>query len=399
MAAVSLGTLPGATGGGYLSEAAAVSADGLTVVGSGVNATPTGLGVAWTLADGITAPLAIIDAGTPSGNAFAVSGSGSMIAGNANNAGLIEPVLWDDVGGVTGLGFLATKVWGSAYGISAGGTVVAGTCGANPAAGRLAFRWTLAGGMVSLGTLAGDTESQGNAISGDGLTIVGTSIGTDYHAFAWTAAGGMVDLGNLAGATTNQAQGVSADGSVIVGSSGFAGFVWTADGMVDVGFLPGGNHCNLSAVSADGLTAVGYANATDGNFRAVVWTAAGGLVDLGFLATGDDSLASGVSADGKVVVGTANSTAGGDHYAVIWSLSTTPTYIAPPIVSLDWSDDRGHSFSNPVSQSMGRTGEYLVSLQWQRLGLARDRVFRISWSSPTRTVLQGAWVDAHPADS
>lgn len=77
----------------------------------------------------------------------------------------------------------------------------------------------------------------------------------------------------------------------------------------------------------------------------------------------------------------------------------TPTYIAPATVSLDWSDDRGHSYGSPVIQSMGATGRYLTSLQWQRLGMARDRVFRISWSSPTRTVLQGAWVDAHPADS
>jgi len=77
----------------------------------------------------------------------------------------------------------------------------------------------------------------------------------------------------------------------------------------------------------------------------------------------------------------------------------TPTYIAPATVSLEWSDDRGHSWGSPVSQSMGATGRYLTSLQWQRLGTSRDRVFRISWSSPTRTVLQGAWVDAHPADS
>jgi hypothetical protein len=71
----------------------------------------------------------------------------------------------------------------------------------------------------------------------------------------------------------------------------------------------------------------------------------------------------------------------------------------PPQISLSWSDDRGHNWGSPVLQSMGASGEYLKSLQWQRLGLARDRVFRIQWSTPYQTALQGFWVDAHPADS
>lgn len=69
------------------------------------------------------------------------------------------------------------------------------------------------------------------------------------------------------------------------------------------------------------------------------------------------------------------------------------------LVSLDWSDDRGHSWGNPVTISIGEAGEYINSLQWQRLGMARDRVFRLTWSSPTATVLQGAWIDATPAGS
>jgi hypothetical protein len=63
-------------------------------------------------------------------------------------------------------------------------------------------------------------------------------------------------------------------------------------------------------------------------------------------------------------------------------------------VFLEWSDDRGHTFGNPVGQRMGNRGEYLASLQWQRLGYARDRVFRISWSCPAKTALQGAWIEA-----
>jgi hypothetical protein len=68
-------------------------------------------------------------------------------------------------------------------------------------------------------------------------------------------------------------------------------------------------------------------------------------------------------------------------------------------ISLRWSDDRGHSFGNPVLQSIGDVGEYLTSLQWQRLGYARDRVWELSWSVPMSTALLGAWVDATVASS
>jgi hypothetical protein len=70
-----------------------------------------------------------------------------------------------------------------------------------------------------------------------------------------------------------------------------------------------------------------------------------------------------------------------------------------PQVFLAWSDDRGHLFSNPVGNSIGASGEYLSSVQFQRLGLARDRVYSVFWSTPYRTCLQGAWLTVTPAQS
>lgn len=67
--------------------------------------------------------------------------------------------------------------------------------------------------------------------------------------------------------------------------------------------------------------------------------------------------------------------------------------VAGDQVFLSWSDDRGHSWSNPVGQPIGARGDYLASIQWQRLGLARDRVFRLTWSVPVATALQGAFVE------
>lgn len=69
----------------------------------------------------------------------------------------------------------------------------------------------------------------------------------------------------------------------------------------------------------------------------------------------------------------------------------------PPMVSLRWSDDRGKSWGNPVMSTLGQTGETLTSIQFQRLGYSRDRVFELSWSAPVKTALNGAFVDAAPA--
>jgi hypothetical protein len=70
---------------------------------------------------------------------------------------------------------------------------------------------------------------------------------------------------------------------------------------------------------------------------------------------------------------------------------------APPEIRLRWSDDRGRSWGNAVVGSLGKAGEYLTSIQYQRLGYARDRVFELSWSAPVKTALNGAWVDVSRA--
>lgn len=71
----------------------------------------------------------------------------------------------------------------------------------------------------------------------------------------------------------------------------------------------------------------------------------------------------------------------------------------PAMVSLRWSDDRGASFGDPVLMPLGMAGQYDTTIQWWGLGVARDRVFEISWSAPVRTALNGAWVDPIPHKS
>ncbi len=62
-------------------------------------------------------------------------------------------------------------------------------------------------------------------------------------------------------------------------------------------------------------------------------------------------------------------------------------------VSLRWSDNAGRSYGEAVLQSFGNTGNYLTSMQWNRLGLARDRVYEFSWSAPVKTALQGVYLE------
>ncbi len=62
-------------------------------------------------------------------------------------------------------------------------------------------------------------------------------------------------------------------------------------------------------------------------------------------------------------------------------------------VSLRWSDNAGRSYGEAVLQSLGETGNYIASMQWNRLGLARDRVYEVSWSAPVKTSVQGAYLE------
>ena len=64
-----------------------------------------------------------------------------------------------------------------------------------------------------------------------------------------------------------------------------------------------------------------------------------------------------------------------------------------PEVYLDWSDDKGVTYGNAVSQSMGKTGQYLTVPSWNRLGQARDRVFRVKSSANAKTAINGAFID------
>lgn len=66
------------------------------------------------------------------------------------------------------------------------------------------------------------------------------------------------------------------------------------------------------------------------------------------------------------------------------------------VVNLRWSDDRGASYGQPLAATMGTT---LTSLSFRRLGMSRDRVWELSWTSDVKTALNGAFVDYVPSST
>lgn len=83
------------------------------------------------------------------------------------------------------------------------------------------------------------------------------------------------------------------------------------------------------------------------------------------------------------------------HDQFVCSMMTAPPGLNPDQVSLVWSDDGGQTWGTPLVQTVnGATnGQY----SWRRLGLSRDRVYRLSWTAQGETALQGAWVEASPS--
>jgi len=68
-----------------------------------------------------------------------------------------------------------------------------------------------------------------------------------------------------------------------------------------------------------------------------------------------------------------------------------------PQAMLKWSDDSGHTWSNPVWRSMGQLGEYDYVTKWNRLGSVRSPNSRVYWveiTDPVKRVITDAYLAA-----
>jgi len=77
-----------------------------------------------------------------------------------------------------------------------------------------------------------------------------------------------------------------------------------------------------------------------------------------------------------------------------FSASFAGAALSPDTLQLDWSDDAGQTYGTPVPQTINNQtdGQY----QWRRLGYARDRVYRLTWSGQGECALNGAYIDIIP---
>jgi hypothetical protein len=67
-----------------------------------------------------------------------------------------------------------------------------------------------------------------------------------------------------------------------------------------------------------------------------------------------------------------------------------------PQAMLQVSRDNGHTWGNERWVSMGAIGKYKARVKWNRLGAARDFVFKIRVTDPVKFVLTGGSIEAEP---
>ena len=304
------------------SPATALSSDGSTVVGFSRGVAPT-RAWRWTAADGRT-DLPPLTEASPQSRAHGVSADGLFAVGFDSGA-----VLWRGSDEVTSLG-----PRGIGYGVSRDGSIVVGSRARadDPSGPGFPGRWVIGdGGAVTYEELS-PSGDRAWAVTPDGRVIVGDA----GLAFRWTEAQGLVSLGALPGHTRSFATATSTDGARIVGgsqassasSSPYHPFLWTeGTGMVPLGDLPGGEDHGYATGVSDAGVVVGHSVSFRG-LEYFIWHAARGMRslrdvltrDYGLDLTGWDLTATqggrtptwsiAISADGTTLLGTGVNPAG-----------------------------------------------------------------------------------------
>ncbi len=301
--------------GGSSSVVYAVNSTGTAAAGYSNNAGGTDTGLRWFTPGGGSGNMGFLPGGGLNSYAQAMDASGTALAGYGDSFGNTRAFR-----ATTSFGFEVlplvpgTGNFATASGISAAGTRVVGTGGVGSLA--RAFLWDLSNPTVSLnlGVISGQTTSGARAISGDGTVVVGSS---GPLAFRWTSAGGMQSLGTpLPGQVWALGEAANTNGSVITGrysNGNELGYRWTAaTGMVALPQSPGGSAAlRPRAVNGDGTVIIGQVVDNVAGFTAFVWTPSLGtqLLPAHLSARGVNMTgwqitdATGISADGTAMCG------------------------------------------------------------------------------------------------
>lgn len=371
------------------SEAAAISADGTTVVGTAGSSPVAGVvgtSFRWTIETGIV-DLGTLGGDTPRSRPLGVSADGSTVVGfSTTPTSQGEAYKWTlsdpatGAGSMVGLGDLPGGPFSprpgpidrnfrsQATAISDDGSVILGSGTDDTGTKGVSFN----GGPSDLGI--GDVVPQ--AISGDGQSFVGTTANDafDGRAEATLFSGGGQFLGVLPGElASSQALDISQDGSTVVGQSNrrVAGtgareteaFRWTTEtGMVGLGDLPGGDFDSRAfATSGDGSIVVGESETSSGGAtRAFIWDETNGMRDLKQALRDDFGLgtpgftrlneATGISADGRVITGNGINSS---NRLEAWVVILDP--LTPESNEFIWAGACGTSFWHDTCQLNGET--------------------------------------------
>ncbi|MEO6467667.1 MAG: hypothetical protein ABIP21_01100, partial [Acidimicrobiia bacterium] len=170
-----LGTL-----GGTTSNAVAINASG-QVTGTSTTAGGQTHAFIW---DSVNGMIDIPTLGGTSMYPLALNDAG-QVTGNSNLVGdvLVHGFYWDSTNGTVDLGTLGGSI-SQASGINAGGVVVGYSPTGPGVANERPFRWTLAGGMVNLGTVGANARA---AAINDSGTVTGYTVVDGLPVpFRWT---------------------------------------------------------------------------------------------------------------------------------------------------------------------------------------------------------------------
>lgn len=254
-------------------------------------------------------------------SSIGISRDGStIVSGHVGLDGFTSPALWNANGVVTDLGhptdgcYILANSWGSAYGVSANGSIVAGL--AWNCSGAEGFVWTAQTGNVSLGHPAGAHSSRASAISADGTTIVGfwEDPTGPRRPVLWKNNTHNLFLG---ASTLGEAIAVNGDGSKIVGQYIFPNgngeaFLYSNKSYKLLGTLgqAAGNQSSANSISDNGRV-VGWSTNSFGQ-EAFLYNSASGMKTLasvlehyGAIIPAGTTLtnALSISADGSTIVG------------------------------------------------------------------------------------------------
>lgn len=198
--------------------ASGVSADGAVVAGYRFSANgPEGF--RWSSGSGYQGVGGLPGGSFFSSTAWGISADGSVLVGESNTTGDVNHAFrWTAGTGIVDLGTLPGGNFSAAVAVSGDGQTVVGW--SHSATGYFAMKWTSAAGMVSLG---GDGTAYG--VSADGSIIVGDFGTGTGRAALWSSGGGIQNIRdllvadgiNMTGWTLTNATAISADGRTIVG--------------------------------------------------------------------------------------------------------------------------------------------------------------------------------------